>query len=145
MEFNLTRVYKSGGTNGTLTLNGHFVCFTIELPWKENAKNISCISEGTYKLQPRFSDKHKAHLQVLDVFNRSQILIHAANDALMELQGCIAPVMQLTGIGTGIQSQRALQKLLSLCHQARDRKELILLNINSNRYEYLKQIQQTNA
>lgn len=145
MEFNLTRVYKSGGTNGTLTLNGHFVCFTIELPWKENAKNISCISEGTYELQPRFSDKHKAHLQVMDVYNRSQILIHAANDALVELQGCIAPVMQLTGIGTGIQSQRALQKLLSLCHQARDRKEQILLNINSNRYEYLKQIQQTNA
>lgn len=145
MEFNLTRVYKSGGTNGTLTLNGQFVCFTIELPWRENAKNISCISEGVYELQPRLSIKHKAHLQVLDVYNRSQILIHAANDALVELQGCIAPVMQLTGIGTGIQSQRALQKLLSLCHQARDRKELILLNINSNRYEYLKQIQQTNA
>lgn len=145
MEFNLTRVYKSGGTNGTLTLNGQFVCFTIELPWRENAKNISCISEGVYELQPRFSIKHKAHLQVLDVYNRSQILIHAANDALVELQGCIAPVMQLTGIGTGIQSQRALHKLLSLCHQARDRKEQILLNINSNRYEYLKQIQQTNA
>ncbi|WP_417369135.1 DUF5675 family protein [Gelidibacter japonicus] len=145
MEFNLTRVYKSGGTNGTLTLNGQFVCFTIELPWRENAKNISCISEGVYELQPRLSIKHKAHLQVLDVYNRSQILIHAANDALVELQGCIAPVMQLTGIGTGIQSQRALQKLLSLCHQARDRKEQILLNINSNRYEYLKQIQQTNA
>lgn len=145
MEFNLTRVYKSGGTNGTLTLNGHFVCFTIELPWRENTKKISCITEGMYELQPRFSDKHKAHLQVLDVYNRNQILIHAANDALVELQGCIAPVMQLTGIGTGIQSQRALQKLLSLCHQARDRKEQILLNINSNRYEYLKQIQQTNA
>lgn len=141
MEFNLTRVYKSGGTNGTLTLNGHFVCFTIELPWRENAKNISCITEGTYKLRPRSSSKHKAHLQVMDVYNRSQILIHAANDALVELQGCIAPVMQLTGIGTGIQSQRALQKLLSLCHQAKSRKEPILLNINSNRYEYLKQIQ----
>ncbi|MGC1631631.1 MAG: DUF5675 family protein [Gelidibacter sp.] len=141
MEFSLTRVYKSGGTNGTLTLNGHFVCFTIELPWRENSRNISCIPEGAYELQPRYSDKHKAHLQVLDVFNRSQILIHAANEALEELQGCIAPVMQLTGIGTGVQSQGALQKLLSLCHQARDRKEPILLNINSNRYEYLKQIQ----
>ncbi|MGV8815378.1 MAG: DUF5675 family protein [Gelidibacter sp.] len=145
MEISLTRVYKSGGTNGTLTLNGHFLCFTIELPWRENKRLISCIPEGVYELQPRFSDKHKAHLQVLDVFNRSQILIHGANDAFRELQGCIAPVMQLTGIGTGIQSQRALQKLLSLCHQARDKKEPILLNINSNRYEYLKQIQQTHT
>ena len=145
MEFILTRVYKSGGTNGTLTLNGQFVCFTIELPWRENKRNMSCIPEGTYELQPHFSINHKAHIKVLDVFNRSQILIHAANDALTELKGCIAPIMQLTGIGTGIYSQSALQKILSLCHQARDRKETILLNINSNRYEYLKQIQQTNA
>lgn len=138
-------MYKSEGTNGTLTLNGHFVCFTIELPWLDNAKNVSCIPEGTYALQSGFSEKTKAHIEVLDVLNRHQILIHAANEALTELQGCIAPVMQLTGIGTGIHSKRALQKLLSLCHQAGDRREEIWLNINSNRYEYLKQIQQTNA
>ncbi len=145
MELTLTRVYKSGGTNGTLTLNGHFVCFTIELPWKENQKEVSCIPEGKYELKPRYSQKLKRHLEVLDVFNRSQILFHPATNALEELQGNIAPVMHLTGIGTGIYSRFALDKLLSIIFQAKDRKEKITLDINSNRYEYLRQVQKTNS
>ena len=143
MQLDLTRVYKRGGTNGTLTLNGHFVCFTIELPWKENQTNISCIPEGNYELRSRTSTKFGNHLEILDVPDRSYILIHPANDAVKELRGCIAPVNLLTGIGNGINSKLALQKLLSLYHQARDRKEKVTLNINSNRYEYLKQIPKT--
>lgn len=145
MELTLTRVYKSGGTNGILTLNGHFVCFTIELPWKENKKKISCIPEGEYELKTRYSHKFKRHLEVVDVYNRSLILIHPANNALNELQGCIGPVMHLTGIGTGLYSKFALDKLLPLIYQAKDRKEKIILNINSNRYEYLRQIQKTDS
>ncbi len=145
MELALTRVYKSGGTNGTLTLNGHFVCFTIELPWKENQKGVSCIPEGKYELKPRYSQKFKRHLEVLDVYKRSTILFHPANNALEELEGCIAPVMHLTGIGTGIYSRFALEKLLSVIYQARDRNEKITININSNRYEYLRQIQKTDT
>jgi hypothetical protein len=145
MELVLTRVYKRGGTNGTLTLNGHFVCFTIELPWKENQNNVSCIPEGKYELRSRTSTKFRNHLELLDVPNRSYILIHPANDAIKELRGCIAPVNLLTGIGNGINSKLALQKLLSLYHQARDRREKVILNINSNRYEYLKQVLQTNS
>ena len=144
MEFLLTRVYKSGGTNGTLTLNGHFVCFTIELPWKENKRNISCIPEGKYELKARYSPKFKNHLEVLEVHNRSLILLHPANCALRELRGCIAPVSQLTGVGKGIYSKLALQKLLALSHQAKDRREKVIINIISNRYEYLRQVQKTN-
>ncbi len=145
MELVLTRVYKCGGTNGTLTLNGHFVCFTIELPWKENQRSISCIPEGKYQLRARHSAKFNNHLQVLDVPNRAYILIHPANNAIKELRGCIAPVNLLTGIGNGINSKLALQKLLSLFHQAKDRNEKVILNINSNRYEYLRQIQKTDS
>jgi len=145
MELTLTRVYKSGGTNGTLTFNGRFVCFTLELPWKENQKKISCIPEGKYELRPRYSKKFNSHLKVMDVYGRSLILIHPANNAIVELEGCIAPVMQLTGIGKGIYSKLAMDKLLSIFHQANDRNEKITLNINSNRYEYLRQIQKTNS
>ncbi len=144
MELVLTRVYKSGGTNGTLTLNEQFVCFTIELPWQENKPNISCIPEGKYELKARYSPKFKNHLQVLDVFNRNLILLHPANNALVELQGCIAPVGSLTGIGTGIYSRHAMDKLLSIFHQINDKKEKVTININSNRYEYLRQIQKAN-
>ena len=81
----------------------------------------------------------------MDVPNRSCILLHPANDAVKELSGCIAPVNLLTGIGNGINSKLALQKLLSLYHQAKDKNEKVILNINSNRYEYLKQIQRTDT
>ncbi len=145
MELVLTRVYKRGGTNGTLTLNGHFVCFTLELPWKENKRNISCIPEGKYELKARFSPEFQNHLQVLDVYGRNLILIHPANKAIEELRGGIAPVAQLTGIGAGIYSRLALEKLLSIFHQTLEDNEKVILNINSNRYEYLRQIQETNT
>lgn len=145
MELNLTRVYKRGGTNGTLTLNGHFVCFTLELPWKENEKNISCIPEGKYELKARYSPEFQNHLEVLDVFGRKSILIHPAKNAIEELRGSIAPVKQLTGIGKGIYSRLALEKLLSIFHQTMEGNEKVTLNINSNRYEYLRKIQQTNT
>ena len=60
------------------------------------------------------------------------------NDALKELQGCIAPVTYLSGIGKGIYSKNAMQKLLSLVYQAKDRKEQILLTIKSQNYEHCR-------
>lgn len=66
-----------------------FQCFTLELPWKENQQNISCIPAGRYPIVPRWSAKYKDHLHILDVPNREWILIHEAN-YVHELRGCIA-------------------------------------------------------
>lgn len=66
---------------------------------------------------------------------RSFILFHPANDAKRDLEGCIAPVTYLSGIGKGVYSRDAMQKLLSLVYQAQDRKEKILLTIKSQNYE----------
>ena len=57
MEWVLQRSYYAWGTNGALFVNGRFICFTIELPWRENRRNVSCIPEGRYELQPRISKK----------------------------------------------------------------------------------------
>jgi hypothetical protein len=59
------------------------------------------------------------------------ILIHPANDANKELQGCIAPVSSLTGIAKGLQSRSVFQKILSACYQAFDRKEKVTLTIKN--------------
>ena len=131
MEFHLKRTYHKGGTNGTLFYKDRFFCFLIELPWLENRRNISCIPEGTYEIKARFSPKFKDHLILQQVQNRSLILIHPANDALKELEGCIAPVTNLTGIGKGSYSKPQHTKLLSLCHQAFERKETVKLIITS--------------
>lgn len=136
MELELNRAYFKEGTNGALFCSGKFLCFTIELLWNNNKRNISCIPEGRYEVLPRFSKRYKHHLILKSVKDRSYILFHPANDALKELQGCIAPVRHLSGIGKGIYSKDAMQKLLSLVYQARDRKEPIFLTIKSQNYEH---------
>lgn len=97
----LNRTYFPEGTQGVLEWNGTLICYTIELPWLENQRRISCIPEGEYILQKRFSPKLKWHFLLMNVPGRDLILIHPANDAKLELLGCIAPVTVHTGIGKG--------------------------------------------
>lgn len=131
MNVLLHRTYFEEGTNSALFYNGQFLGFTIELPWLNNQRNVSCIPEGEYELKARYSKKFGHHLHIVNVKGRSLILLHPANNAKRELRGCIAPVTQLTGIGKGSNSKVLLQKLVSLCYQAFDRNETILLTIKS--------------
>lgn len=110
----LRRSYAPDGTNGTITYRGKHICHTIELPDKANAKRVSCIPEGRYKLTRYHSKRFPNTIGVSQVPNRSGILFHAANDALTELQGCIAPVTTLTGAGRGSESNNALNELRAL-------------------------------
>lgn len=143
MELVLHRAYFKQGTNGTLFISDQFLCHTIELPWRNNTRNISCIPEGQYEIVPRFSKKFKHHLLLKHVQDRSLILFHPANDAQRDLEGCIAPVSYLSGIGKGIYSRDAIQKLLSLVYQAQDRKEKILLTITSQNHENYRTLSKT--
>ena len=127
----LTRTYFPEGTNGTLMCEGKLVCHTIELPWKNNEKRVSCIPEGKYFIKKRYSQKFQWHLEVLDVKNRSLILFHPANNALLELNGCIAPVTKLSGPGLGLMSRKAFIKLKDLVYRALDSTEKVLLIIKS--------------
>ena len=135
MELVLERSYHEEGANGALFLNGQFLSFTIELPWAQNQRSESCIPEGTYELEARNSQRFGNHLLLKSVLNRQLILIHPANYAKGELRGCIAPVSELIGIGRGSNSRMAMQKILSLCHQAFERKEKVLLTIKKYSYE----------
>lgn len=111
MKLELRRKYHPHGTNGEFFFNNEKICNAIELPWKNNQRRISCIPEGIYRLRKRFSPKFKWHLEVMNVKNRNLILIHPANDALKELNGCIAPVSEITGEGKGIRSRIAFERL----------------------------------
>jgi len=134
----LKRIYLATAVRGELTLNGKHIAYTIELPWRENKKRISCIPEGTYILRKRYSEKFKWHFVLLDVPNRSCILIHPANDAQKELQGCIAPVIKITGEGKGILSRKALQVLTDALEPYRTSGQ-IKICITSNTSENGKQ------
>ena len=53
----------------------------IELPWKSNTPNRSCIPQGSYLCVPHVSPKFGRCIHVTGVSNRSHILFHAGNVA----------------------------------------------------------------
>ncbi len=66
-----------------------FICYTLELTWKDNQKNVSCIPKGTYKCKLTYSPKFKRKTyELLAVPNRSAIRIHSGNYHT-QIQGCI--------------------------------------------------------
>jgi hypothetical protein len=127
----LTRTYFPDGTNGTLVYEGKILCNTIELPWKQNETKVSCIPEGKYFIEKRYSKQFQWHLEVMDVKNRSLILFHPANNALQELKGCIAPVTKLSGPGLGLMSRKAFTRLKNLVYARLDKKESVALIVQS--------------
>ena len=62
---------------------------SLELPWKNNQQNISCIPAGDYEGILHISPTFGPCIWIKDVPNRSEILIHAAN-FFYDLRGCIA-------------------------------------------------------
>jgi len=83
MERNVTlaRLARSDqGTEGIL-LAGEFNCKTLELPWRENTRQISCIPPGEYEVEVRLSNKYGRIYWVRKVPDRTYILIHSGNYA----------------------------------------------------------------
>lgn len=94
MKVVLNRLVDTGKeTLGKLTIHDElkecFSCKTLELSWKDNKRNISCIPRGEYHCVLRFSEKHGEHFRIQDVEERDFILIHSANYHT-QIRGCIA-------------------------------------------------------
>ena len=92
MELTLIRSYHPLGTNGVLFNGAQLVCRTIELPWKNNARMISCIPEGKYtvvKMKPTQKSKYE-YLHVCNVSGRDSILFHPGNYT-SQILGCLLP------------------------------------------------------
>src|ERR1700733_11962763 len=79
------------GTFGLLSIDGFPTCVTCELPWEDNAPQISCIPAATYHCVRHVSAKFpKGNTwEITNVPGRTGILIHNSND-VAELEGCVA-------------------------------------------------------
>lgn len=89
----LCRLARSDqGTEGLL-LAGDFNCKTLELPWRDNQRQISCIPSGEYDVEMRLSNKYGRIYWVRKVPNRTYILIHSGNYAGDKEQGLKSHVM----------------------------------------------------
>jgi len=84
--------FTKESTIGKLFINGESFCDTLENPWLDNQRNISCIPEGQYKVRLRLpresATRDYLHLLVQDVPNRTYILFHRGNTA-KDTSGCI--------------------------------------------------------
>lgn len=74
-------------------------CFTLELPWRENQRRISCIPAGTYNVIKHKSKKFGDSFWVLNVPGRSEILWHYGNYKNDTL-GCILPGRNLVDLNS---------------------------------------------
>jgi len=134
------------GTPGAIFDGARRICFTMELPWRDNDPAgdgddiVSCIPAGTYKvtyLKRSASGKYEDVYHVHGVPNRSGVLIHSANYAgdtskgwKSDLLGCIAPcrsIGEMTPPGkkkqkAGIGSKLAMNDL----HAVTGRQEFLL-------------------
>lgn len=95
--------HTHNSTIGSFYYNGEFICYSLELPWRDNKRGQSCVEPGLYELahhlwkgkEPTFclinEDKGVTHYDNADS-KRSTILLHPANYPT-EINGCIAPGM----------------------------------------------------
>ena len=98
----LERAYTDIATIGKMSFPDGKVFDTIELPWKGNARSISCIPEGTYKMSKRVSgvvqrtsrNKYQLGWEVVNVEGRTFIMVHIGN-IVDNFEGCI-------GVGYGL-------------------------------------------
>ena len=90
--------FTKESTIGELFINGERICDTLENPWQDNQRNISCIPEGEYPVRLRLARESASrdylHLLVQDVPNRDYILFHIGNKS-SDTRGCI-----LVGLGS---------------------------------------------
>lgn len=115
------------GTFGMLIF-GMQSCRSLELPWRDNARGLSCIPTGAYRCTPGLHPRFGQIARVADVPGRAGILIHSANFAgdktlgwTTQLQGCIAPCERLGSMRNnagayqraGLLSRPALTRLLT--------------------------------
>ena len=115
MKWKIVRFENSnpeGATFGVFFIDDIPRFTTLELPWKENAHNISCIPEGAYTCKEVTDIKTTGGLlisrtfQVQDVPNRDGILIHVGNST-KDTHGCILIGDGYSGIGwEGITNSR---------------------------------------
>lgn len=124
----LLRIESSDeGTFGILSFGAEWVR-TVELPWRNNRVQRSCIPQGRYRCQMVTSPRFGRVYHVTNVPARSHILIHSANLAgdiekgwETQLHGCIAPCLSLGYLTTktgrkqraGLVSRPALTKLMA--------------------------------
>ena len=114
----IKRIYQDDCTVGVMNLGSEFRCYTLELPWRDNATSVCCIPEGTYECEKHYSSSQGLCISVKHVVGRTHILIHKGNfikDTLgCPLVGDLIRDINNDGVPEVTNSTKTLDKLLEL-------------------------------
>lgn len=127
MEIKLLRIYQvplgnPKETLGILEIIDEnkiiYTCKTLELPWLDNKRGISCIPKGIYKCVFYNSPSKGEALLIKDVKDRSYIEIHKGNYN-SQIRGCVLvgsewKDINSDGIRDVINSGKTLDKILEI-------------------------------
>ena len=87
------------------------LCETLELPWRDNQRGISCIPEGVYECKMAFSPSRKYPVYWLqDVPGREAVQIHIGNFP-KDIRGCIL-LGEERGVNQVVHSKGAFDKFM---------------------------------
>lgn len=127
MLIQIRREALAPATFGTMQVDGEPFGFTLELPWKDNKPQVSCIPAGLYALDITYSNRfNKRMLEIVKVPGRQGIRIHNANFP-HQLLGCIAVARKR--INDEYIAQGISQALFDLVKFALSEKETVILEI----------------
>ncbi len=76
------------GTFGVLRHGQVPFVLTLERPWADNERDISCIPAGRYRCRRLHSPKFGNTYEITEVPNRTHVLFHSGN-TIEDTQGCI--------------------------------------------------------
>lgn len=116
MRLTLKRVsLDAQGTYGVLIDGTRPFAVTLERPWLNNERSVSCIPAGQYVCRRVQSPKFGNAFEVTGVPERSHILFHKGNQ-VEETQGCILVAEQFGKLGNGnmavLQSGQGFSELM---------------------------------
>jgi len=132
MKAIISRTYKTAQTEGVFQLKDNdgvvkFACHSLELPYLNNAKKISCIPEGVYQVKKITSPSQGLCFSIQNVPQRDHILIHKGNYAGSDnpntghpdILGCVILCKEFSdinkdGIPDGTNSKVTMDKLLAI-------------------------------
>ena len=83
-DITIQRIYSTdygfgGCTLGYLAIDGDIICYTLELPWRDNKTDTSSIPAGKYEAYVRTDGKKGWRLEMVHVPSRYNIQIHVGN------------------------------------------------------------------
>lgn len=125
MRLEVKRWYRDMATYGNVdvindTGSSIFQCKSLELPWKENRRSVSCIPEGEYDVikEGPTTKRPYIYFRVLNVPGRDGILWHPGTYT-SHIKGCTLPGEKLLDINEdGVlditNTAKTLKKLVDL-------------------------------